>query len=74
LDFHIPSAGLTKVQKGVYYSSITLLNSLPLNIMEVPHNINKFKDELRKFLMENSFCSVEEYFDRNNRFDLGVFQ
>jgi 23S rRNA G2069 N7-methylase RlmK/C1962 C5-methylase RlmI len=34
--------------------------------------VNKFKQELRKFLMENSFYSVEEYIDRNNKFDLGV--
>ena len=74
LDFHVPSVSLTKVQKGVYYSGITLFNSLPLNIKKVAHNINKFKHELRKFLMENSFYSVEEYIDRNNKFDLGVSQ
>jgi hypothetical protein len=43
LDFHVLSASLTKVQKGVYYSGITLINSLPLNNKEVGHNINKFK-------------------------------
>jgi hypothetical protein len=37
LDFHVPSVSLTKVQKGVYYSGITLFNSLPLNIKEVAH-------------------------------------
>jgi hypothetical protein len=30
LDFHVPSVSLIKVQKGVYYSGITLFNSLPL--------------------------------------------
>ena len=30
LDLHVPSVNLTKVQKGVYYSGITLFNSLPL--------------------------------------------
>jgi hypothetical protein len=74
LDFHVPSVSLTKVQKGVYYSGITLLNSLPLNIKEVAHDINKFKYVLRKFLMENSFYSVEEYIDRNSKLDLGVSQ
>jgi hypothetical protein len=73
-DFHVPSVSLTKVQKGVYYSGITLFNSLLLNIKKVAHNINKFKHELRKFIMENSFYSVEEYLDRNNTFVLGVFQ
>ena len=65
LDLHVPSVSLTKVQKGVYYSGITLFNFLPLNIKKVAHNINKFKHELRKFRMVNSFYSVEEYIDRN---------
>jgi hypothetical protein len=51
-----------------------LFNSLPLSIKEVAHIINKFKYELRKFLMENSFYSVEEYIDRNSKLDLGVSQ
>jgi hypothetical protein len=74
LDFHVPSVSLTKVQKGIYFSGITLFNSLPLNIKEVAHNINKFKYELRQFLMENSFYSVEEYIDWNSKLDLGVSQ
>jgi hypothetical protein len=74
LDFHVPSVSLTKVQKGVYYSGITLFNSLPLSTKEVAHNINKFKYELRKFLTENLFYSVEEYIDRNSKLDLGVSQ
>jgi hypothetical protein len=74
LDFHVSSVSLTKVKKGVYYSSITLFNSLPLNIKKVALNINKFKHELKKFLMENPFYSLEEYIDRNNKFDPGVSQ
>jgi hypothetical protein len=46
LDLHVPSAKLTKVQKGVYYSGVTLYNSLPLDIKEVAHNTLKFKHEL----------------------------
>jgi hypothetical protein len=53
------------VQKGVYYSGITLFNSLPLNIKKVAHNTNKFKRELKKFLIEHSFYSVEEYIERD---------
>jgi hypothetical protein len=74
LDFHVPSVSLTKVQKGVYYSGISLFNSLPLNIKKVAHNINIFKHKLRNVIMENSFYSVEEYFDRNNKSDLAVSQ
>jgi hypothetical protein len=73
-DFHVPFVSLSKVQKGVYYSGIILFNSPPLNIKQVAHDINNFKHKLRKFLIENSFYSVEEYLDRNNKFDLGVSQ
>jgi len=74
LDLRVPSANLTKVQKGVYYSGITLrvFNSLPLGIKKVAHNTNKFKHELKKFLIKKSFYSVEEYIDRDATYDIGV--
>jgi hypothetical protein len=62
-DLHVPLVSLTKVQKGVYYSGITLFNSLPRNIKQVAHDIDKFKHKLKKFLIVNSFYSVDEYFD-----------
>ena len=65
---------LTTVQKGVYYSRITLFNSLPLGIKSVAHNTNKFKHELNKFLIKNSFYFVEEYIDRDAAYDIGVLQ
>jgi hypothetical protein len=72
-DLHVPLVSLTKVQKGVYYSGITLFNSLPPSIKQIAHDINKFKHQLRKFLIVNFFYSVE-YFDWNNKFDFGVSQ
>jgi len=48
-NLHVPSVNLTKVQKGVYYSGITLFNSLPLGIKKVAHNNNKFKNEIKCF-------------------------
>jgi hypothetical protein len=50
------------------------MNSLPLNNKQVAHDTNKFKHKLGKFLIEKSLYSVEEYLDRNNKFDLGVSQ
>jgi len=69
-----PTSSLTKVQKGVYYSAITLFNSLPLGIKKVAHNTNKFKYELKKFLIKNSFYSVEDYMYRDATYDIGVLQ
>jgi hypothetical protein len=74
LDIYIPLVSLTKVQKEVFYSSITLFNSLPPNIKKVAHDINQFKHKLRKFLIVNFFYAVDEYFDWNNKFDFGVSQ
>jgi len=73
-DLHVPSVNLTNVQKDVHYSGITLFNSLPLGIKKVAHNTNKFKHELKKFLIKNSFYSVEEYIDRDATYDIGVLQ
>jgi hypothetical protein len=74
LDLHVPLVNLSKVQKGVYYSSITLFNSLPLSIKQVAHDLNIFKHKLKKFLILNAFYSVEEYLDRDNKFEPGVPQ
>jgi hypothetical protein len=52
LDLHVPSVNLTEVQKGVYYSGITLFNSLHLGIENIAHNTNKFMPELKKFLIK----------------------
>jgi hypothetical protein len=73
-DLHVPLVSLTNVQEGVYYSGITLFKSLPHNIKQVAHNINKFKQKLRKFIIVNYFYSVDEYFDWNIKFDFWVSQ
>jgi hypothetical protein len=70
-DLHVPLVSLTKVQKGVYYSGVTIFNSLPPSIKQVAHD-DKFKHKLRKFLIVNSFYSVDGYFDWNNKFYFGV--
>jgi hypothetical protein len=46
LDFHVPSVRLTRIQKGLYYSGITLFNALPLRMKQAA---------LKVFLIENSF-------------------
>jgi len=67
LALHVPSVALTKVQNGAFYSGITLFNSLPPNIKRLAVDINKFKHALKKYLMENSFYSVEEYIVNDTR-------
>jgi hypothetical protein len=74
LDLHVPLVNLSKVQKGVYYSGIKLFNSLPLSIKQVAYDLNKFRHKLKKFLILSSFYSVEEYLDRDNKFEPGFPQ
>jgi hypothetical protein len=74
LDLHVPVVNLSKVQKGVYYSGIKLFNSLPPSIKQVAHDLKKCKHKLEKFLILNSFYSIEEYLDRDNKFEPGIPQ
>jgi hypothetical protein len=66
LDFRVPSVRLTRIQKRLYYSGITLFNALPLIMKQAAQNVKKFKYALKVFLIENSFYTVEEYFNMND--------
>jgi hypothetical protein len=61
-NLHQTSANLTKYQTGVYYMGIKLCNSLPAFIKHESNNYNKFVPLLKKFLCENSFYSLEEFY------------
>jgi hypothetical protein len=39
LDFHVPSVRLTRIQKGLYYSGITLFNALPLRMKQAAQDV-----------------------------------
>jgi len=62
-DLYLPTAHLTKVQKGVYHSRIKVLNCLPTGIKGLSGDIRKFKSALKRFLLEGSFYTIQEYFD-----------
>ena len=54
---------LTKYQKGVYYSDVKVFNVLPSHI-EIESVIpKKFRLILQKLLYEDSFYSLDEYFE-----------
>jgi hypothetical protein len=61
-NFHQPSVNVAKYQKGVYHLGVKVFNMLPSYIKTEPENPNKFKVVLQKFLYENSFYSLDEYF------------
>ena len=57
---HIPSMKLSAIQKGVLYSSITVFNALPSNIVDLQNNTSRFRNDLRRYLAMNVFYTVDE--------------
>jgi hypothetical protein len=60
---YVPAANLTLYRKGVYYSGIKIYNHLSTTIKNLSDDKNKFQIALKKFLSNNSFYSLEEYFN-----------
>jgi len=60
---YVPTANLTTYQKGVYYSVIKIYNHLPSAIKDLSDDKKKFKLALKRYLLHNSFYSLEEYFN-----------
>jgi hypothetical protein len=64
-DFQLPSANLKLFQRGIFYSGIKTYHHLPKTIKELSHDVKKFRLALKRFIISNSFYSLEEYFDIN---------
>ena len=62
-DLHLPKANLPVFQKGVYFSCVKIFNNLPADLKQTSHNIYKFQKALKRFLLDNSFYSLEEYYN-----------
>ena len=59
----IPTANFASVQKGITYTSIKIHNSLLSNILSFKKDRKLFKNELYRYLLNNSFYSVEEFLE-----------
>jgi len=62
-NFRQPSVNLTKYQKGVCYLDFKVFKMLPSYINMESDHPKKFKLILQKCLYENSFSSLDEYFE-----------
>jgi hypothetical protein len=60
---HPPLSHLTKYQKGVHYAGIRVFNHLPSSITNTANETKMFKKTFKRFLMDNSFYSMDEYFN-----------
>jgi hypothetical protein len=61
-NLYLPAAHLAIYQKCVCYSGFKIYNHLPSVIKDLSGD-NKFKLELKRYLLHNSFYSLEEYFN-----------
>jgi hypothetical protein len=62
-DLQLPRANLTKFKKGPYYASTKVFHHLPGFIKVLAPNQKRFKHTLRKFLCQQVFYSIKEFFD-----------
>ena len=58
-----PLSHLTKYQKGVYHAGIRIFNHLPTSIKSIVNDTKEFKRTLKRFLLDNSFYSMDEFFN-----------
>jgi hypothetical protein len=63
-DLYVPTASLAVYQKGVYYSGIKIYNHLLTAIKDLSGDKNEFKLALKRYLLHNSFYSLDEYLNR----------
>jgi hypothetical protein len=63
LQLHKTIVNLTLYQKGVYNTSIKIFNELPEHIAELVGNKKCFISTLKKYLVDKSYCSLEEFVD-----------
>jgi hypothetical protein len=64
-NFHYPIGNLTVFQKGTYYFGMKVVNNLSSSIKNLANDMKQFRFALKRFLLLNSFYSLEEYFNFN---------
>ena len=64
-DLHLPSATLTLIQKGVFYSGSRIFNHLPPDIKDLFNDKKWYRSAQKKYLLENCFYILEENFNSN---------
>jgi hypothetical protein len=63
VQLHRPIANFASYQRGVYYASIKVFNTLPASIAELVKDRKQFLSTLKRFLIVESFYSSNEYFN-----------
>jgi hypothetical protein len=64
-QLHKAFVPLSCIQKEVRYSSIKIVNALPLSLVKLKTDKSRFKNTLKRFLAYHSFYTLEEFFSNN---------
>jgi len=62
-NLHPPLSRLTKYQTRVHYMGIRIFNHLPTSIKSITNETKEFKKTLKRFLLDSSFYSMDEFFN-----------
>jgi hypothetical protein len=57
----VPQSHLAMSQKGVYYMSVKIFNSLPNYLIDLVHDKKQFMKEIKEILIHNPSYTVEEF-------------
>jgi hypothetical protein len=60
-DLHLPITNLSVFQRGVYFSGVKIFNNLPTNLKQTFYDVYKSKRAIKRFPLNDSFYSLEEY-------------
>jgi hypothetical protein len=61
LKLHKPAVRLSMYQRSTYYNSINIYNKFPDELAELVSNKKRFLLQLKKYLADKPFYSLEEY-------------
>jgi hypothetical protein len=61
-EFRFPTVRLTAFKERAYFMGMKIFNHLLTNIKILSNKIELFKAILKKYLLRQSFYSLEEYF------------
>jgi hypothetical protein len=62
-NLHLSLSHLTTYQKGVYCTGIRVFSHLPTSIKSIMNETKVFKKTLKRFLLDNSFYSMDEFYN-----------
>jgi hypothetical protein len=66
-----PPISFHQIPKGVHYAGIRIFSYLPTSIKGIANETKELKKTLKRFLLDNSFYSIDEYFNLKTQ---GIFQ